>query len=294
MVGNKRLLAGHSKGIKTGRGFRDDTIFDFEVKRERHLLSNGQDTKMDDLYRGDDGTFLASVSPKYIVTTHKQANDFIETMLSKQGIKYEVGHTSVATRGNKFFREFRFPDMKFVPGSVGNTALDGGKADEYCPTIIARNSYDRSSTLDFYYGGFRYICSNGMVIGDIIQRIAIKHNVEPNYKIIADGFLSRIEQTIEGFKVTYDKLNSEPADVYLQILIMETFSKQAALAAQALSQGLIDLQVDSDGKIVGVTASKQLSAYALMQIATNVATHSVRKFHRSLAMQRQVSNVFGV
>ncbi len=285
-----------SMGAKkiTNRGFRDDTMFDFEVKREKHFLSNGQDTGLIDLYRGDNGNFLYSVSPKYFVTTHKTANDIVETMLTKQGINYEIGHTAVSHgTGNRFLREFRFPDMKFVPGSLDNTRVDGkGKLDQYCPTIIARNSYDRSSKLDFYYGGFSFICGNGVMVGEIIQQISIKHNVEPDYKVIGDGFLSRIEQTIEGFKATYDRLNGQSADLYLELLLLETFSKKAAQLAAGLSQGLIDLVFDADGNIEEVTASKNLSAYALMQIATEISSHSVRKYHRALAMQRQIAKVF--
>jgi hypothetical protein len=280
---------------KVTKGYRDDTMFDFGVKRERLHLTNGQDTGIDALYRGDNGKYLSSVSPKYFVTTHKTANDFVESFLAHQNISYEVGHTAVSSgNGTRFFREFRFPSMKFVPGSFGpnSTALDGGAKDEYCPTIIARNSYDRSSKLDFYYGGFRFICGNGVMIGDIIQRISIKHNVEPDYKIIADGFLSRIEQTIEGFKATYEKLNTMSADPFLELLLMETLSKKAAQAAALLSNGLIELVFDGEGNIEGVTASKNLSAYALMTIASDVASHSVRKFHRALAMQRQVARVF--
>jgi len=286
-VSRLKLLSG-------ARDYKDDRKFDFDVKRERLHLTNGQDTGIDAIYRGDTGEYLSSVSPKYIVTTHKRANDFVETMLTKQGIRYDIGHTAVAAHGNRFFREFRFPDYSFVPDGSDNTALDGGPKDLYVPTIIARNSYDRSSKLDFYYGGFRFVCANGIVIGDIVQQVSFKHNVDPDYRIVADGFLSNMEKTIEGFKASYRMLNSEPADIYLQILMLETFSQKAAELAAAISQGLLTLDYDADGKIVGVKASPQLSAYALMQIATNVATHSVRKFHRSLALQKQVANVFGV
>jgi hypothetical protein len=276
------------------KGYRDDMMFDFDVNRERLHLSNGQDTGMDALYRGDTGKYLYAVSPKYHLTTHAKANEVVETMLQKQGINYEIGHTATANQGNRFFREFRFPDMKFVPGTLGvnSTALDGGSKDEYCPTIIARNSYDRSSKLDFYYGGFRFICGNGVMIGDIIQRISIKHNVEPDYQTIADGFVARIEQTIEGFKANYERLNTESADRYLDTLFLETFSKKASQSAVALSNGLIDLSFDEDGNIDGVTASPNLSAYALWNIASDISSHSVRMYPRAIKLQHQIAAIF--
>lgn len=162
------------------------------------------------------------------------------------------------------------------------------------PTLIVRNSYDRSSTLDFLYGGFRLVCSNGMIIGNIVQRVAIRHVSNPDFDVIGDQFVSKMEQSIEGFKRAYTVLNDRKADPFLDLLLMETFTKKMAQVAEGLSQGLLQLSYDADGKIDGITASPNLSAYALYQIATNVASHQVRKYHRSLQMQRRISKVFGV
>lgn len=272
----------------------DDTNFDFGVGRERLVLKNGKDTGFDALYREDDGSALSIVTPKYKLTPHKDANNFVEQLLANQNISYDYGSLGVTAGGNRFFREFRFPTMKFTPGGPNNTALDGGNLDEYVPTIIVRNSYDRSSTLDFMYGGYRMVCANGLITGKTIQRIRVKHIVNPDFQSIGNDLVDRLEMTIEDFKRTYDRLNSQPVNSYLQVLMMETLTKKMSMALTAMSSGLIQLHYDADGNIENVTASKQLSAYGLMQLATNVATHQVRKFHRSLEMQRKISHVFDV
>jgi hypothetical protein len=270
----------------------DDTNYDFEVGRERLILKNGQDTGFDALYRKDTGSALSIVTPKYKLTPHKTANEFVEKLLNTQNIAFDYGKTAVTAGGNRFFREFRFPSMKFVPGGPNNTALDGGRLDEYIPTIIVRNSYDRSSTLDFVYGGYRLVCSNGLISGKTIQRIQVKHIISPDFSKIGDTLVDRLEMTIEDFKRTYEVLNTEPANIYLQVLMMEVLTKRMAMALTAMSSGLVQLHFDADGNIENVTASKQLSAYALLQLATNVATHQVRKFHRSLELQKRIANVF--
>lgn len=273
----------------------DDTKFDFDVGRERLFLKNGQDTGFDALYRKDSGSALSIVTPKYKLTPHKTANQFVEELLGSQNITYEYGKTAVTAGGNRFFREFRFPSMKFVPGEDGgpnNTALDGGRLDEYVPTIIVRNSYDRSSTLDFMYGGYRVVCSNGLITGKTIQRIQVKHIVKPDFNQIGNELVDRLEMTIEDFKRTYDRLNGQSVSPYLQVLMMEVMTKRMAATLAAMSSGLIQLHYDADGNIENVTASKQLSAYALLQLSTNVATHQVRKFHRSLEIQKKIANVF--
>jgi hypothetical protein len=98
--------------------------------------------------------------------------------------------------------------------------------------------------------------------------------------------------TIEDFKRTYDRLNSQSANPYLEVLLMEAMTKRMAITLAAMSSGLVQVHYDSDGSIENVTASKQLSAYALLQLATNVATHQVRKFHRSLEVQKKIANIF--
>jgi len=273
----------------------DDTNFNFDIGRERLFLKNGQDTGFDALYRKDSGSALSIVTPKYKLTPHADANSFVEKLLGNQNIAYDIGKTAVTAGGNRFFREFRFPSMKFIPGEDGgpdNTALDGGRLDEYVPTIIVRNSYDRSSTLDFMYGGYRMVCSNGMITGKTIQRIQVKHIVKPDFSQIGNELVDRLEMTIEDFKRTYDRLNSQSANPYLEVLLMEAMTKRMAITLAAMSSGLVQVHYDSDGSIENVTASKQLSAYALLQLATNVATHQVRKFHRSLEVQKKIANIF--
>jgi hypothetical protein len=239
----------------------------------------------------DTGEFLSSVSPRYTVTTHTEVNAFTERLLTSQSLPYEIGRTAVASKGNKFFREIRFPSMKFTPDGSDNTALDGGKTDDIYPTIILRNSYDRSSSIDFLYGGFRLICTNGMIIGDIAQRISQNHMKPANYDRIGDILVSKLEETIVGFKQLYKTLNTTPATSYVDVLLMEVFSKKMAETATAMSAGLIVPEYD-DSAIIGFKVSPQLSAYALYNICTAVASHKIKKYSRSLLLQKQIAKVF--
>ena len=276
----------------------DDQNYLFDVGREPLVLRNGQPVGMDALYRGDTGKVLSVVSPKYQLTTHRQADEFVTKLLDSQGIVYEPGKYAVAFNGNRFFKEYRFPGLKFVPGeSSGNgnqTALDGDSLDTYYPNIIVRNSYDKSSVLDFQYGAFRLVCTNGLIVGHMVQKFSIKHIQKPDFQRLGDSFLDTMEKTIEGFKRSYDRLNSMPANPFLEMLLVETFTKKMALTAEAMSQGLLSVELDADGQVAGIVASPQLSAYALWNLATDIASHSIRKYHRSLALQKKISTIFGV
>lgn len=275
--------------------FNDRTDFDFDVQRERLRLQDGQDTGLDALVRRDRGTILSVVTPKYEVITHKDANAFAEDLFDRNGLVIEPGHISVNTTGSRFLREFRITNKAFIPGAIKSTAIDndGARNDTYFPTVILRNSYDRSSRLEFIFGAYRLVCANGMVVGQEIQRFRFKHNQTPDFQKIGNLLLSGIEATVDGFKRSYDFLNSRPADAYIKLMFTrELLNKRMAELMAELSMGLLTPEYGSEGELVGIAATRELSAYALMQITTEIATHRLRKYSRSLQMQQNLAKVF--
>ena len=277
--------------------YTDKTDFNFDVGRERLHLQDGTDTGLDALRRQDTGAFLSAVSPKYQVITHKDANNFAEKLFQQAGLDYEEGHVAVDAKGTRFLREFRFPSREFSPAG-STSALDSPSArgnDNHFPTVLLRNSYDKSSTLDFEFGAFRLICSNGMVIGERVHRVKYRHNAIPDYDKIAKDLLIGLEKSIEGFIDKTNLLNTQPATVYFnellkrQIVSMKMMEIMATMAPEH-----IHYEVDEDGNLKGADVSKSLSAYALMQIMTEIGTHRMRKYTRAVKFQQQLAKVFNV
>lgn len=58
--------------------------------------------------------------------------------------------------------DFRHPDFTPVQGAV--------------PRIILVNSHDGSSSARIMGGVFRFVCSNGLVVGDVAQREVVRHS----------------------------------------------------------------------------------------------------------------------
>lgn len=46
---------------------------------------------------------------------------------------------------------------------------------EVVPEVLVVNSHNRTSSLRAYAGAFRFVCENGMVVGDITDRFHIRH-----------------------------------------------------------------------------------------------------------------------
>ncbi|MCA1799936.1 MAG: DUF945 domain-containing protein [Actinobacteria bacterium] len=277
--------------------YADRKDYNFDVGRERLKMSSGIDTGLDALYREDSGEFLSAVSPKYKVTTHKEANAFAEQLFDRAGLEYEEGHVALDNKCNRFLREFRFTNKKFSPsGGVSSTALDndGAMKDDHFPTIILRNSYDKSSTLDFMFGGYRLVCSNGLIIGETVYRVKYRHTQEPDFEKMKGDVLMGLDKTIEDFRETYMRLNMTAAQHYMDLMLkQEILSTKMVHILHSMAPEHVNLITDKEGvNIRNVEVSNTLSAYALMQIVTEIASHRMRKYTRAVDMQNKLAKVF--
>lgn len=275
-------------------------VFDFPVVREPVVVGGGVDMKHDALFRGDNGNPLGIVGRNYKLVKHERANMIAETVLASRGIDYEIGHTSVAGGGKRFLREFRLTGYAFTPASasgVKNTAVDGGSQDEYVPSLLVRNSYDRTSHVEFSFGAYRLVCSNGMIIGETIRRIKVRHNYAPDYEEIADEITFAIESSISRLEDSYARLNAEPASAYLYHVVSQVLTKRLVAEFLSTARGLVGVRDEKEAVSLNpkaFTASSELSAYALLQIVTEVISHRVRKYHRQAELQQATARVFGL
>jgi len=258
----------------------------FSVERERLFRKDGVDTKHDAIYKKATKEQLAVVSRDYALVTHRQAVDFANHTLKEAGVTNTVSKYELSKNGAKLFNIIQFPDYKFdVAKETGivNTA-DGSKhKDVYMPQMIVRNSYDKSSSLDFIYGAFRFVCSNGMLIGDTAYNVKVKHSGKHiDFAEYKEPLIERIVATIEGVKKLYVKLNTEDGEPYIKLLILENFFnavKYRKLLIGQLSNAVeVDYETNEKGKLepVNVEVTKEISAYAVYSILTAIITHKIK------------------
>lgn len=97
--------------------------------------------------------------------------------------------------------------------SVGN---------EEVPEIVLINSHDGSSSYKMMAGCFRFVCSNGMVVGDIVEDIRVRHmgnivdNVIDAAYTIVDGF-EDVNHSIENMKAI--ELKKEEVEIFAKAAI---------------------------------------------------------------------------
>jgi hypothetical protein len=272
----------------------EDTNCFFGVERKQLMNSYGLPTHFDELVRSDNHETLSVVRPAYKLTEHGTANTFVDDLLAANEIKFETRKMTVARKGSLFQREIILPEIKFDVSAKG---IDSKAQDDgYSPRIIIQNSYDRSSSLTFIFGNYRWLCENGGSVGQTVEFLRFPHVKEPDYNEIGKILMEALEKNSAGFAAkakTLSEIYGQKLSPTLKLLMMEVLSKRLAKKVVELSSGLVHLEYNKDGDIVDVTAGKDATAYMLLQLATEAVSHHVPKLSQRVSWDRRVSSVFG-
>ncbi len=117
-----------------------------------------------------DGRVLGMHRSRYRLITHEEAFAAVDESLESCSINQngmEV-YLQQSHHGARAFCEYRFP------AECTHLAED----DDVCLRIIVVNSYDQSSALRLVVGAFRFVCSNGMMIGERYSGFSHRHTGE--------------------------------------------------------------------------------------------------------------------
>ena len=157
--------------------------------------------------------------------------------------------------------KWQFPDQK----------VHVGPRDDISPEIIIRNSYDGTVGVNLLAGAFRIVCTNGMVIGVVLDNYKNKHSV---YNIELDKLEQSIVDTIEKTKYMFEDefptlINTKIKERHIVSLI-KMFPIQAN---NVITQRLI--------------VDKPKTFWDLFNVGTNVLTHTM---NRNSESTHQVEN----
>lgn len=150
---------------------------------------------------------IARVAPSVLATAaHESRGDryaFIPTIdvldgLRREGFQpFEVRQTKCRDEGKrehtKHLVRLRHPDAIALQGEV--------------PEICLLNSHDGTSSYQLLAGFFRFVCSNGLIAGDICNDVRVRHTgnvvddvIEGSYTVLDN--IKAIGERIETYKAT--------------------------------------------------------------------------------------------
>lgn len=184
---------------------------------------------------------IARVAPSVLATAaHESRGDryaFIPTIdvldgLRREGFQpFEVRQTRCRDEGKRDFTKhlirLRHADAITNQGEV--------------PEIVLLNSHDGTSSYQLLAGLFRFVCSNGLIAGDICNDIRVRHSGR-----VVDDVIEGSYRVLDNIKLVQDRVEQYKA-VDLSAPEQTAFAQSAAL----LRWDEDKVPVDAD-KILGV------------------------------------------
>jgi hypothetical protein len=227
------------------------------VKKIRWSEDDGHRAVVDDA-----GHVHSIVSPHYRLVPHDEGIARMTTMADELSRAFGSYDLDVKLDGSWAEASFVFQDTK----------VDVGRSDPISPRLLYLNSYDGrlKETIDF--GAYRLVCSNGLVIGKRLLRVARFHVGTEE-----DGAF------IEGME--------KIPDIFAQVTREWKTWTKADLDVCTLDSGLAPFGKNHQKEIVDeMDKLRAINLWAFYNILTAIVTHRVatvrRRFRINAALAR--------
>lgn len=126
----------------------------YEVKVEKLMTESGLETNKNALVNSETNDIVGLVSPNYDVVTNKTVADLFQEAVKDVGIKDVINHLDGTTKRWKQF---------IVLGDKLKYEVAPGDHVSICLNVY--NGYDARTAYGYSLMGYRWLCSNGMVMG---------------------------------------------------------------------------------------------------------------------------------
>lgn len=141
------------------------------------------------------------VSDRY---TQINTSLIIEKLLDSGFEMYEAKEAHVRKKDNVGFQK-HLVTLKY-------TELETA---EGVPTVVIRNSHNRTSGLSLFSGYIRFACFNGLIAGTGIEDFHIRH--KRSWETDVDTFLDRYVDTVYQLQADYDMMKNYRMSAYMEI-----------------------------------------------------------------------------
>jgi len=209
----------------------------------------------------------------YNTSTYKPVTNaqVIESALKEiddLGIDYIVdpGHSFVTNERMRL--QLTFPE--FVVSDEG-TAMDG--ASQTALSLYIHNSYNKAEGVRLLWGYIRYVCSNGMILGEMLGSFYRRHTSDFSLNGLSESVGESIK-SLDEVQEWIDDLQTKSAgkDQFPNHKIEKILGKRLAPEAQKYNL-------------------EQFSAWTLLNIITHIVSHQIPQRLRR-EKQLQVSKLF--
>jgi hypothetical protein len=280
----------------------------FKVKEVPLLRSdNKEEINFRALVNEATDNIVGQVSDRYKVVTHKYASDLVKSILTKAGLEYQSLGAQTSNGGSRFYETLILPSLGFNPATgLASTAFDnfGLQKDDYFPAITIRNSYDKTCRVVFDYGMYQLKCTNGLAIPlKPTTVLSFKHTQSVNIDRVKEVLMENLEDSTKIMERVYAKLNKEEGNTYLISVLQGGFTnkfKKTLIDKLNEQDKSIHIEYDEEtdpetGRVVkmdikGITT--KASAYAIYNVVTDVATHTLTNRSEREVANKKIARLF--
>jgi hypothetical protein len=159
-----------------------------DLEDSNTFLENGYKA----IVKEDTNEVISIVKDSYKLVTNEQLIDRLLRELAMCGYSFKIdpSHSFVSTPRMRL--QITFPDLT-LSDSESEIAL----------SAFLHNSYDQSEGIRFYFGAIRYICGNGMVIGQVLSKYYSRHTSGFSFENLSQ----KLEETREYFPVIQNRIH---------------------------------------------------------------------------------------
>ena len=236
----------------------DDLLFPVELVPVGAIFDDGNFAKSNNyqaVVRTDTNEVLGIHGKGYNLLSNAEAFDAFDEALheSQLDLSGMTVKNEIANYGAKSFRTYTFP---------AHTVQVGRIDDETQLKLQIINSYDGSTSFSSRVGGFRLLCSNGMVIGKTFMHASIRHTKSLDIKAV----ISRLNETIAVYLENSHQWQ-QWSKQRISLYDLEGVIKHFADGNEKLEQGLIE-NYHSEAQYLGQTK------WSLFNAFTHWSTHA--------------------
>lgn len=253
----------------------DDDIFFPVCKTPLYYSPPGLgDTKIPHrvgIMREDTEEILHVASPDYTILHHEEVVDKARETLTRLGLAWEEDFTATLN-GARLHAQFIIPSVQ----------VDIGVGDVVNLRGIFGNSYNGTKSAVFDLGGYRLVCSNGMVVGKSLFRTRRKHVGEMD----TDAMMAEVEKAILTYSDVVAPYWRSLREMEIPMVTLEE-AVSTAVEDKVLPAKFSGLALEAAQREAG--KDNPLNLWNVLNGFTEVTTHQVQP--RSYARAEQLAHV---
>ena len=264
----------------------------FPVERRPLVTETGHhDTQYSIAHRVDQNQNLGLIKKTRPIILYDTLIKWMIQDFEDAGLKYKLRDSVIMNKGD-LYQEYIF-DKK----------IDTPDESDMAPMIIVKSSYV-GTLLEIFFGTYRFVCSNGMLVGETIGNIRVASGTQDLLQSsIKDNLKNKLDQ-FQWVSSLYSKLDDNSFNPYLEqylaALYLSAGYKKAVLAALQSTGNITVLKekirnTDFQGDVTLLyNIVNEISAWEFYNVVTNVLTTRARSVGARSQVYHVSSKVFDI